>query len=167
MSWDKVTGRDGPLIDVVRVSVRGACPSNPRHRLSLAIGRKIAEKLGWNKGNKVDFFYGSGTDKQWVKIELAERGRLIIRQQAKFSGSLIVECGFMPRDAIRQNKPVETVKTVIDPTGALLVKLPKWFYPEYEKKHPNDTHRGRPLAHAARSPAEGALRHNGAQVTPE
>ena len=170
MGWDKVEGKNWRgREDTVRLSIEGNTRTPAGVRVKIFIGRNVWKKLGWNLNTRVDAYWGTDKHKGSLRLEETPMGRFLLRNEGRkgsVCGSLNIGISQLPPGSPRQKHKRESVKFVaLD--KLLDLTLPGWFYSAYEKKHPNDTHRGRPLAHAARSPAEGALRHNGAQVTPE
>ena len=137
-------------VDTVRLSVRPVArvsrTKGTRNNILFYVGYYIGADLGWSASARVNLFWGEGKDEGWCRIEVAHDGRLKIKQGGKRTiGSFFFKTHQYPKNGGCVGGAAE-VKFVVTPDKALLVKMPPWFYRTHEKKHPNDTHRGRPLA---------------------
>lgn len=143
MGWTKAEGRlIAAKIDTVRLSVREVMKSRrtkgTRNSLIFYVGCYVGRKLGWSASAKCNLFWGEGENHGWARIELAHDGRFKISQTHRGGANELASFYFKtqqhPLDGGNPHPAAVCKHAIMD--GALLIKMPAWFWRTYEKKHP-------------------------------
>ena len=119
MGYKTISSSRGGKIYGARVGCYKA--AHGKHVFMLTIGEDVAQKMGWQKGNRVGLALGDGKQEGWLRLKTNELGNALFHI-GRGARALNISLVRLADDQFHSREPaLHKIKS-----GALYVKLPKW-----------------------------------------